>query len=155
MKGHIVGCELLSVVIFLFGIVTLLGAILLLRRRHDRLTGLLLSQVILLPLFELVIILAAHIDFHPRYFLLGVVPILMMVAAGLAGDAPLSPNPFPPRKRGERGAGEQLSTGSPSPAFWERGAGGEVNPLHRLRPALILLTAALSLAVAFQMTRVV
>ncbi len=44
----------------------------------------LLSAVLLLPVFQLLIILAAHIDFHPRYFLLSAPPTLILMAAGLA-----------------------------------------------------------------------
>ncbi|HLY29254.1 MAG TPA: glycosyltransferase family 39 protein, partial [Aggregatilineales bacterium] len=114
----------LSLLIVLFGFVTVFAAILLLRRRRDRLTLLLLSQVILLPFFELVIILAAHIDFHPRYFLLGVIPTLMMVAAGLVSDSPQK---------------QRRITGS---------------HINRLRPIPTVGAAVLCLATAFQMARV-
>jgi 4-amino-4-deoxy-L-arabinose transferase-like glycosyltransferase len=51
----------------------------------------LLSAVLLLPVFQLLIILAAHIDFHPRYFLLSAPPTLILMAAGLAkGKLPLA-----------------------------------------------------------------
>ncbi len=116
----------LSLLIAIFGVVTLLAAVLLLSRRRDRLTLLLLSQVILLPFFELVIILAAHIDFHPRYFLLGVVPTLMMVAAGLTV--------FPSRTR--------ILTSVP-------GIG-----INLVRPAIIALTFMLCVALTLQMAHV-
>jgi hypothetical protein len=46
---------------------------------------LLLSQVMLIPIFETAIIYAAHIDFHPRYYIVSVPTTLMLVAAGLSG----------------------------------------------------------------------
>ncbi len=42
-----------------------------------------LSQAILIPIFEIIIILAAHIDFHPRYFIAGVPATLLLIAVGL------------------------------------------------------------------------
>ncbi|MCC7450858.1 MAG: glycosyltransferase family 39 protein [Anaerolineae bacterium] len=42
-----------------------------------------LSQAILIPIFEIIIILAAHIDFHPRYFIVGVPATLLLIAVGL------------------------------------------------------------------------
>jgi len=42
---------------------------------------LLLSQVVFLPIFQLGIIYAAHIDFHPRYFILSVPATLLLTAA--------------------------------------------------------------------------
>ncbi len=48
----------------------------------------LLSAVLLLPVFQLLIILAARIDFHPRYFLLSAPPTLILMAAGLAKAKP-------------------------------------------------------------------
>jgi hypothetical protein len=44
---------------------------------------LVLSQALLIPIFELIIILAAHIDFHPRYFLAGVPALLILMAVGM------------------------------------------------------------------------
>src|SRR5207253_1416973 len=46
-------------------------------------TLLILSQAALIPIFEAGIILAAHIDFHPRYFIVGVPATLMLIALGL------------------------------------------------------------------------
>lgn len=51
-------------------------------------TGLLLSQALLIPVFETAIIYAAHIDFHPRYYIVGVPATLMLVAAGLSIPIP-------------------------------------------------------------------
>src|SRR5579863_10199633 len=45
---------------------------------------------------------------------------------------PPNPQPLPPVKRG-REAGSGLATGSPSPAFLERGTGGEVNSIEPVR----------------------
>ena len=45
---------------------------------------LILSQVCLLPAFSLVELYAAHIDFHPRYFILGAPSLLLFLAVGLA-----------------------------------------------------------------------
>jgi hypothetical protein len=66
-----------------FGGLTLVAAGAALIGRPSRRTWLLLSQVILLPVFQLAIILAAHIDFHPRYFILGVPATLILVAVGV------------------------------------------------------------------------
>jgi len=48
-----------------------------------RVVWLILSQAILIPIFEIIIILAAHIDFHPRYFIAGVPATLLLIAVGL------------------------------------------------------------------------
>jgi len=49
---------------------------------RTRRTLLLLSQVLLIPIFETAIIYAAHIDFHPRYYIVSVPAALMLIAAG-------------------------------------------------------------------------
>ncbi len=51
-------------------------------RRTGR-TLLVMSQVILVPVFEVIIISAAHIDFHPRYFVASIPATLMLLAVGL------------------------------------------------------------------------
>jgi 4-amino-4-deoxy-L-arabinose transferase-like glycosyltransferase len=65
------------------GVMTLAGGLALLAYRRLRWTWLVLSQAILIPVFEVIIILAAHIDFHPRYFLAGLPATLILMAAGL------------------------------------------------------------------------
>lgn len=67
-----------------FGVAALIGGLLALLRHRTARVWLLLSQVALLPVFQLAIILAAHIDFHPRYFIVGVPATLILVAAGFA-----------------------------------------------------------------------
>jgi hypothetical protein len=69
-----------------FGAFALTGALLALARSRTQRLWLLLSQVALLPIFQLAIILAARIDFHPRYFILGVPATLILAAAGWAGQ---------------------------------------------------------------------
>src|SRR6185436_14757750 len=66
-----------------FGILALAGIAAILVYYRTQRTLLLLSQAILIPIFEVIIILAAHIDFHPRYFLAGVPAALILVAVGL------------------------------------------------------------------------
>ncbi len=66
-----------------FGIVAVGGLVAVLVYYRTRRTLLVLSQAILIPVFELIIILAAHIDFHPRYFLAGVPAALTLIALGL------------------------------------------------------------------------
>jgi hypothetical protein len=76
---------LLSGLALFAGVAVICGGIALYRYRTLR-TTLLLSQVILLPIFETAIILAAHIDFHPRYFIVGVPATLMLIAAAFGGQ---------------------------------------------------------------------
>ncbi len=66
-----------------FGLLSLAAVAAALVYCRSRRTWLLLSQAILTPIFELIIVLAAHIDFHPRYFLAGVTPALIVIALGL------------------------------------------------------------------------
>ncbi len=54
----------------------------LVRKWSLRLT-LLVSQAVLLPMFELLLIMAAHIDFHPRYFIAGVPALLTLIGVGV------------------------------------------------------------------------
>ena len=70
-----------------FGALALTGALLALTRGRTQRLWLLLSQVALLPIFQLAIILAARIDFHPRYFIVGVPATLILTAAGWAGQS--------------------------------------------------------------------
>ncbi|MCC7209437.1 MAG: hypothetical protein IT323_19160, partial [Anaerolineae bacterium] len=69
----------------IFGALALVAGILAVWRFPNRRTWLVLSQVVLLPAFELAIILAARIDFHPRYFIVGVPATMILVAAGVLG----------------------------------------------------------------------
>jgi hypothetical protein len=59
-------------------------ALLTVRGTQARRAWLTASQVVLLPVFQLAIILAARIDFHPRYFIVGVPATLILIAAGAA-----------------------------------------------------------------------
>ncbi|MBO9308236.1 MAG: glycosyltransferase family 39 protein [Chloroflexi bacterium] len=68
----------------LFGALTVIGAARALWQWRTVQVWTLLSAALLLPLFQLLIVLAAHIDFHPRYFLLSAPPTLILLAAGLA-----------------------------------------------------------------------
>ncbi len=45
---------------------------------------LLLSHILLVPTFTTILILAAHIDFHPRYFIAALPATLILLAAGVA-----------------------------------------------------------------------
>lgn len=51
--------------------------------RPDRRTWLLISQAALLPALATAELIAASIDFHPRYYIAGVPALLMLVARGL------------------------------------------------------------------------
>jgi uncharacterized membrane protein len=84
IKAMVGADDLLMVLCALFGAVALFGIVRALWRERSARTLTLLSAVILLPIFQLLIILAARIDFHPRYFLLSAPPTLILVAAGLA-----------------------------------------------------------------------
>jgi hypothetical protein len=66
-----------------FGLLSLAAVVAALVYCRSRPMWLLLSQAILIPIFELIIVLAAHVDFHPRYFLAGVPSALMVIAPGL------------------------------------------------------------------------
>ncbi|MFN8418464.1 MAG: hypothetical protein U0528_04340 [Anaerolineae bacterium] len=71
---------LLSGLIAVFGVLILVALFARLRRDHSLFVILIISQVILIPVFELAIIWAAHIDFHPRYFIVSV-PAMLILAA--------------------------------------------------------------------------
>jgi hypothetical protein len=75
---------LLMALCALFGVVTVIGIARALWLWRTTQAWTLLSAVLLLPIFQLLIILAARIDFHPRYFLLSAPPTLILLAAGLA-----------------------------------------------------------------------
>jgi hypothetical protein len=66
-----------------FGIIALAAVFGVLAYRRTQRTLLVLSQALLIPIFALIIILAAHVDFHPRYFLAGVPATLILIAVGL------------------------------------------------------------------------
>ncbi len=65
-----------------FGLVALVALLAAIVFNRSRRTLLILSQAVLIPIFELAIILAAHIDFHPRYFIVGTAAMLIMIAFG-------------------------------------------------------------------------
>ncbi len=74
------GWALLAAIIGAFMLIFVVETI---RLRHDRKILLLLSQVLLIPLFSLLELFAAHIDFHPRYFIVGTPATLILLAVSL------------------------------------------------------------------------
>jgi len=66
------------------GVILLLAAVVLLARRPSRAALLALSQAALLPLLATALLRAAHIDFHPRYYVAGVPAALLVIACGAA-----------------------------------------------------------------------
>ncbi len=60
-----------------------LGGVLAILQRTHR-TWLLISQAIFVPLFSTTLILQAHIDFHPRYYVAAVPAALLIMVAGIA-----------------------------------------------------------------------
>lgn len=83
IKAMVGADSLLMALTAAFGVIGLAAVIAALIRSRSRRTRLLLSQAILLPIFELGIILAAHIDFHPRYFIVGIPATLILIGVGL------------------------------------------------------------------------
>lgn len=80
----LVGAKLeLDIVSALFGLVALTAGVALLIRRRTQRSLLVLSQALLLPPLATIELWAAHIDFHPRYYLAGVPAALLTVALGL------------------------------------------------------------------------
>lgn len=82
IKAMVQADPILSLLATIFGLVTLTVTINVLRQRQSPRLWLVISQAVLLPLFQLAIIRAAHIDFHPRYFILGVPALLILVGVG-------------------------------------------------------------------------
>ncbi|MEP7287576.1 MAG: glycosyltransferase family 39 protein [Chloroflexota bacterium] len=101
IKAMIGADPLLMVFTAVFGILALIGVVAAVILRPTQRTFITLSQVILIPLFELVIVLAAHIDFHPRYFIVGVPATLLLIAAGWDTLAYKFTSPQPLSVRGE------------------------------------------------------
>lgn len=66
----------------LAAIITVLGLLSLSWQRHWR-GWLIASQAILVPMFSTALLLAAHIDFHPRYFIAGTPAALLLLIAGV------------------------------------------------------------------------
>src|SRR5262249_6554411 len=66
-----------------FGLIGLAALVAVLVFSRSSRARLLVSQATLIPIFEVIIVLAAHIDFHPRYFLAGVPSALIVIAVGL------------------------------------------------------------------------
>jgi hypothetical protein len=104
IKALVNADSLFMLLMAIFAVIAVLLMIVAVWRYRSQETLLIVSQVVLLPLFELIIILVAHIDFHPRYFLLGVVPMLMLVAAGLTSP----PAPLSASREGEPGYSMKL-----------------------------------------------
>ncbi|MBN1681910.1 MAG: hypothetical protein JW966_16655 [Anaerolineae bacterium] len=66
-----------------FGIAAVCSVGVILTWNRTRRTLLLLSQAVMLPLLSSVLLMAAHIDFHPRYYVAAVPAALMLVAVGV------------------------------------------------------------------------
>lgn len=71
-----------------FGGVFLLSAGTILVWRRSRFALLVLSQALLLPLLVTAELIAANIDFHPRYYVAGVPAAVMLIALGMASVRP-------------------------------------------------------------------
>lgn len=69
----------------LLAVMALFAALILLWRERNLKTLLILSQLLLLPIFSSILIIRASIDFHPRYYVLGVPALLLLLAAGIKG----------------------------------------------------------------------
>ncbi len=67
----------------LFGAAALVSAAAVVMWDRQRHALLVLSQVVLLPALSTVELLAAHIDFHPRYFIVGVPAALLLMVLGV------------------------------------------------------------------------
>lgn len=78
---------LLSGLIAAFGGVGLIATAAALLWRRSGGLGLVISQVVLLPVFQLAIIRAANIDFHPRYFIPSAPATLILIAVGVVALA--------------------------------------------------------------------
>ncbi|MCD4687346.1 MAG: hypothetical protein K8S97_15565, partial [Anaerolineae bacterium] len=71
------------------GVLVLLSAVVVVWRHRNQRTLLVLSQVLLLPVFSTLLLRGASIDFHPRYYILGVPAALMLLVLGVASLPPL------------------------------------------------------------------
>lgn len=71
-----------------FGAVLLLSVGAILAWWRSRFALLVLSQAVLLPLLATAELIAANIDFHPRYYVAGVPAAVMLVALGMASVRP-------------------------------------------------------------------
>jgi 4-amino-4-deoxy-L-arabinose transferase-like glycosyltransferase len=78
---------LLMALTAVFGALAVIAAVRALLMVRGRRVWLLASQVVLIPVFETAIIYAAHIDFHPRYFIVAVPATLLLIAVGMAAPA--------------------------------------------------------------------
>ncbi|MBZ0309146.1 MAG: hypothetical protein K8I82_23985 [Anaerolineae bacterium] len=67
----------------LLAAVTLVAGLILLWRERSLKTLLLISQAVLLPVFSTLLIIRASIDFHPRYYVLGVPALVLLLAAAV------------------------------------------------------------------------
>ncbi len=89
LQAHFIGvrtminadARITTLILIFFGAAVILLPFLFWRSKFDRRPLLLLSQVLLVPIFETAIIYAAHIDFHPRYYIVSVPAALMLIAA--------------------------------------------------------------------------
>ena len=80
----LIGAELeLNIATAIFALVTVLACAALLARCPTRANLLILSQAVLLPMLATAELIAAHIDFHPRYYIAGLPATLLVVALGL------------------------------------------------------------------------
>lgn len=73
----------------LLGGLVLLSTLVVLWRNRTQHTLLVLSQMVLLPVFSTMFLRGASIDFHPRYYILSVAPTLILLASGVASLPPL------------------------------------------------------------------
>lgn len=87
IKAMLNADPLLMGLIAAMGVVGVVAVLFTFGRQRDLRVMLVISQVVLVPIFELGIIWAAHIDFHPRYFIVSVPATLMLIAWGVTGDA--------------------------------------------------------------------
>ncbi len=67
----------------ILAVVTCIAGLLLLWRERSLKTLLIFSQGLLLPFFSTLLIMRASIDFHPRYYVVGVPALLFLIAAAL------------------------------------------------------------------------
>lgn len=90
-QAHFIGVKalvnadsLISLLLAALGVLAIIALVWLLRQGRSRARWIVLSQVIAIPVFEVAIIRAASIDFHPRYFIVSVPAALIAMAGGVA-----------------------------------------------------------------------
>lgn len=83
IKALVNADSLLIALTLIFAVVTLICSLRLLLTARTMRLWLLFSAAFGLPIFQLAIIFAANIDFHPRYFILGVPGTMLLVTGGI------------------------------------------------------------------------